>query len=534
MKRTANVTRRHFMQMAGSGIAATMLSSSLTGAAASGPAKKRPNVLVIMADDMGFSDLGCYGSEIRTPNLDGLAKDGIRFTQFYSAARCCPSRAALLTGLYPHQAGMGGMVGSMAKPKPAGPYQGYLNNKCVTIAEVLKKAGYRTYMSGKWHVGEASEHWPRRRGFDRYFGLISGASSYWELLEKPGGRNRVMAADDEPFKPAPGDFYMTDAFADFAVECLEDHGQSEDPFFLYLAFTAPHWPLHAWPEDIAKYQGKYAAGWDELRKQRYERLKELGIIDPKWPLSPRDDEVPPWNDVDGKEDWDLRMAVYAAMIDRMDQGIGRVLDALEKIGAKDDTLVVFLSDNGGCHEGVEKRKLNQPGTSPGERGSYTAYKRPWANASNSPFRLFKHWVHEGGIATPFIARWPDVIRQRGALTGQVGHIIDIMATCLDVAGVEYPPTFGGNTITPLEGKSLLPVFQGKEREPHEVLYWEHMGNRAIRQGKWKLVARKKRDWELYDLEADRTELEGLALKYPEKAEELSGLYDAWAARTGVK
>jgi len=537
MRRMVEMTRRDFMRAMGTSAAAASLSRL---SAAAETRQKRPNIVVILADDMGFSDLGCYGSEIHTPNLDGLAADGLRFTQGYCAARCCPSRASLLTGLYPHQAGMGGMVCSPQKPRDAGPYQGYLNDRCVTIAEVLKDAGYRTYMSGKWHVGEAPEHWPKKRGFDRYFGLISGASSYWELLEEPL-RKRVMALDDEPFVPdesaAPflrdGDYYMTDAFSDHAVQCLKDHAGRDEPFFLYLAYTAPHWPLHAWPEDIAKYRGTYRIGWDKLRQQRYARLRELGIIDPKWPLSPRDEDVPPWDSVDNPDDWDLRMAVYAAMIDRMDQGIGRVLAQLKQMGAEDNTLVVFLSDNGGCHESVEKRKLNKPGTLPGERGSFVAYQRPWANASNTPFRLFKHWVHEGGIATSFIARWPAVIKQRGALTNQVAHIIDIMATCVDLGGADYPETRHGKAITPLEGKSLLPVFQGKTREPHDVLYWEHMKNRAVRQGKWKLVATKRGDWELYDLEADRTELDSLVDKFPGKAKELNGLYDAWAKRTGV-
>jgi len=510
----------------------------LAGSAAFAEARRKPNILIILADDMGFSDLGCYGSEIDTPNLDRLAEEGVRFSQFYCAARCCPSRASLLTGLYPHQAGMGGMVSTHGKPKHEGPYQGYLDDRCVTIAEVLNEAGYRTYMSGKWHVGEAPEHWPCRRGFERYFGLISGACSYWELLQEPN-RKRRMAWNDQavdphqdelPFLNKEHAFYMTDAFSDFAVQCLEEHEASERPFLLYLAYTAPHWPLHARPEDIAKYRGKYRIGWDRLREQRHQHQVAMGLIDPKWPLAPRDPDVPPWDTVEDPDDWDLRMAVYAAMIDRMDQGVGRVLDTLKRIGAEDNTLVVFLSDNGGCHESVERRKLNLPGTKPGERGSFVAYKRPWANASNTPFRLFKHWVHEGGAATPFIARWPDVIQDCGGITHQIGHINDIMATCLDVAGAAYP----GAPVTPLEGKSLLPVFEGRTREPHDVLYWEHMGNRAVRQGKWKLVATKKGDWELYDMEADRTELDDLSEKLPEKTKELYELYDAWAARTGAK
>ncbi|HEO71395.1 MAG TPA: arylsulfatase, partial [Candidatus Hydrogenedentes bacterium] len=290
---------------------------------------------------------------------------------------------------------------------------------------------------------------------------------------------------------------------------------------------------HAWPEDIAKYHGKYLCGWDELRKQRHKRMIEMGIVDEAWPLSSRDPEVPPWDGIEEKEHWDLLMAVYAAMIDRMDQGIGRVLAKLREIGEEENTLVLFLSDNGGCHESVEKRKLNKPGTKPGEKGSFVAYRRPWANASNTPFRLFKHWIHEGGSATPLIARWPQVIKQRGGLTDQVGHIVDIMATCLDLAGAEYPQTYGGKPVTPLEGKSLRPIFEGREREPHEALCWEHYGNRGIRQGDWKLVATKEGEWELYNLKEDRTELHDLSNKMPEKAGELLAAYEKWAKKVGV-
>ena len=523
------MNRREFVL----GVAGTLAAASMgtRGRAFAEPAAKPPNILIILADDMGFSDLGCYGSEISTPNIDGLAQQGVRFTQAYCAARCCPSRAALLTGLYPHQAGMGDMVSTATKARPTGPYQGYLNRQCVTIAEVLRTAGYRTYTSGKWHVGEKPEHWPRKRGFDRYFGLISGASSYFEIL-KEENPPRVMARDDDPYVPGDDHFYMTDAFTDNAVRFLEEHDQSK-PFLLYLAYTAPHWPLHAWPEDIARYKGKYKIGWDVLREQRYKRQLELGIINPKWPLSPRDEEVPPWDSVDNKDDWDLRMAVYAAMVSRMDYGIGRVLETLRKTGAEENTLVLFLSDNGGCHERIHKDKLSKPGALPGERGSYVAYERNWANASNTPFRLFKHWCHEGGIATPLIARWPARIHEKGTLTHQVVHITDIMPTCLEMAGVKYPDSFEGNTITPTPGKSLVPIFDGKSRGPHERLYWEHEGNRAVREGRWKLVATKEGQWELYDLEDDRTELHNLSKTQSEKAAQLNDAWEQWAKNCGV-
>ncbi len=526
------MNRREFLHLAGSSLAMATIPACVHGAPAAQKAAKRPNILIIFADDMGFSDLGCYGSSIRTPNLDRLAAEGMRFTQFYNVARCCPSRASLLTGLYPHDAGMGAMVSRPDAPPPEGPYQGYLNDRCVTIAEVLRGAGYRTYMSGKWHVGEAPEHWPRQRGFDRYFGLISGASSYWELLQQEN-RKRVMALDDTPYTPEGDHFYMTDAFTDFAIECLDGHQGRKEPFFMYLAYTAPHWPLHAWPEDIDRYRGKYDMGWDALREQRYQRQLKLSIIDRNWALSPRDPDVPAWEDVDNKKEWSLLMSVYAAMVDRMDQGIGRVLEALKRTGLEGNTLVLFLSDNGGCHESVEGRKLNLPGKEPGERGSFVAYKRPWANASNTPFRMFKHWIHEGGISTPLIARWPGQVTP-GSMTGQPGIITDLMATCCDVAGSAYPETFDNRPVGPLTGKSLSPILRGGSREPHEWLFWEHFGNKGVRHGDMKLVSKDKGAWELYDMKADRTELHDLSGSMPKQAHELTIAWNRWAAGHGVR
>lgn len=489
---------------------------------------RRPNIVLIMADDMGYSDIGCYGSEIATPHLDRLAAEGLRFTQFYNNARCCPTRAALLTGLYPHQAGMGGMV-SMGDRAGPSPYQGFLSDRCVTLAEVLRTAGYCTYMSGKWHVGEKRPNWPTDRGFERYFGLISGASNYFVL-----DQSRAMAKDDQPFVPDDPTFYMTDAFSKAAVNFIEQHAKSkaDEPFFLYLSYTAPHWPLHAWPEDIAKYRGKYKQGWDELRKQRHQRMIEMGIVEAAWPLSPRDPKSPPWDkvSVEDQDDFDLRMAVYAAQIDRMDQGIGTVLAAIRRAGVEENTLIMFLSDNGGCAEEVRRTK----GVPAGGKESFLSYGQAWANASNTPYRMYKHFAHEGGIGTPFIAHWPAVIRESGKTTPQVGHIIDVMATCLDAAGSRYPSLYRDTIITPLEGKSLLPVFEGKIRAGHEVLYWEHMGNRAVRKGDWKLVALADQPWELYDLAADRTELHDVAAKHPDRVSELADLYEAWAQRLGVQ
>ena len=489
-----------------------------------------------MADDMGFSDLGCYGSEIHTPNIDRLAAEGLRFTQFYNAARCCPTRASLLTGLYPHQAGVGGMTDPRGDVNPPGPYQGYLNDNCVTIAEVLKAAGYTTLMAGKWHVGETRPHWPVDRGFDRYYGLISGAANYFDIRKTKFPHTvRRFAVDGKPYVPPAENFYITDAFTDNAVNFLDQYGRHDKPFFLYLAYTAPHWPLHALPADIAKYKGRYLKGWDELRRERYRRMIKMGIIDPQWELSPRDTGAVPWDSVKDKELMDLKMAVYAAQIERMDYGIGKILAKLRQLGKEQNTLVMFLSDNGGCHEtgplGFDQRKNGLP---PGGVDSYMSYGQSWANASNTPFRLFKKYTHEGGIATPFIARWPAVIKQKGALTNQVGHVIDIMATCADVAAAGYPKRFKGKAVIPLEGKSLFDIFAGKTRQPHEYLYWEHRKHQAVRHGHWKLVAKKPGNWELYNLKEDRTELNNLADKYPEITRHLQVKYRQWADRVGVK
>jgi len=516
-------TRREFL--AGAGAAMAFMGGCAT--VSKERRAMRPNIMIIMADDMGFSDIGCYGGEIETPNLDRLAANGLRFTHFYNAARCCPTRASLLTGLYPHQAGVGKMV--RFEDFEPGPYQGFLNDRCVTIAEALRPAGYRTYMSGKWHVGELPAHWPHTRGFDRYFGLISGASSYYELLSP----RRRMALDDQPYTPPEEGFYMTDAFTDHAVRCIEEH-EEEKPFFHYVAYTAPHWPLHAPREVVEKYVGRYRCGWDALREERYRRLVAMGIIRPEWALAPRDDEVPAWSEVaDEIEDWDLRMAVYAAMVDRMDWNIGRILDALEKNGALENTLILFLSDNGGCHEGIEGDKRHVAGTRHGDRGAFTAYKRPWANASNTPFRLFKHWVHEGGCSTPLIAHWPRAIREGGGFTHEVGHVIDLMATCVDVAGATYPEAVNGVPIQPMEGRSLVPVLRGERWRMPRHLAWEHYGNRAIRVGDWKLVARQKGPWALYNLAEDRTELNDRIAEWPGLAADLEAEYAAWAARVGV-
>ncbi len=492
----------------------------------------RPNIVLIMADDMGYSDIGCYGSEIRTPNLDRLASGGLRFTQFYNAARCCPTRASLLTGLYPHQAGIGYMIRDLGYPA----YQGYLNDRCLTLAEALKPAGYLTLMSGKWHVGEKRPHWPTDRGFDHYFGLISGAANYFDITKtKAPGVKRTMAIDDKPFVPKPGKFYMTDAITENAVRFIHRAASGARPFFLYVAYTAPHWPLHAWPEDIARYRGRYDLGWDELRRRRHERMLQMGIVSGKWRLSPRDPRAHAWQAETEKQLMSLKMAVYAAQIDRMDQGIGRILDALEETETFENTLLLFLSDNGGCAEGGPKgfdRRGN--GVPPGGVDSYMSYGLCWANASNTPFRRFKHWVHEGGISTPLIVHWPAVIRHGGGVVREVGHIIDIMPTLLEVAGARYPEERNGKETLPLEGKSLVPLFTGGTWEEPRWIFWEHQGNRAVRHGRWKLVAGHNEPWELHDMEEDRTETQNVSADKPAVVKQLSEAWQDWAARVGVR
>lgn len=529
--------------------------------------KKRPNIILIMADDMGYSDIGCYGGVINTPVLDGLAENGLRFTQFYNTSRCCPTRGSLISGLYQHQAGIGHMMEDMGSDA----YRGDLSANSVTIAEVLKQAGYATYMSGKWHVTpykpydavQQKHNWPLQRGFDRFFGTILGAGSFYDPCS--------LTRDNEYIAPGE-DFYYTDAISDNAVKFIEEH-ESDKPFFMYLPYTAAHWPMHAKPEDIAKYKGKFDTGWDALREEKYKKLLAMGLIKPEWKLSEKDG-IPNWEDAENKAWYSSLMEVYAAMVDCMDQGIGRVMNALETKGIENNTLVIYLQDNGGCAEefGFQKEigpyhddvdineikamgenefqtemipkytRVGRPvlagiGLEPGADGTYLAYGKPWANASNTPFRMYKHWVHEGGISTPLIVHWPEGIKAKNEYRTQPGHLIDIMATCIDVAGATYPETYNNNTIIPYEGKSLVPAFKN-EQLPNRPLFWEHEGNKAVRLGKYKLVSRWNKEaeynWELYDLEADRSELNDLFASMPEKAAELEQLWKEWALRVGVR
>ncbi len=528
-------------------------------------AAERPNVLLIMGDDIGFSDIGCFGGEVQTPNLDALAKNGIRFTQFYNATRCCPTRASLLTGLYPHQAGIGHMIRPVDYPG----YRGDLSRQAVTIAEVLRAGGYHTYMAGKWHVSKShhpkdgTSNWPVQRGFEKFYGTIRGFGSFYDP-ESLCRQNKFITPENDPaYKPEQ--YYFTDAISDNAVSFLKEDASKKDPFFLYLAYTAAHWPLQALEKDIAKYKGKFDGGYDSVRQARVERMKKLGLLDPKWKTTPT---IGKWDEVDNKK-WESRcMEVYAAMIDSMDQGIGRVIAQLKVDGRYENTLVLYLQDNGACAEPMGRVPLKNPApadlkpmrpnelqtqaTPPmqtrdgrwvkmgtdimaGPADSYVGYGEAWANVANTPFREYKHWTHEGGISTPLIAHWPAGIsaKQHGKLNDQPGHLIDIMATIVEVSGVTYPTEFNGEKIKPMEGVSLNPVFEGNSLKRKDPIFWEHESNRAIRDGKWKLVAMEDAPWELYDMEQDRTEMNNLAAKNPKKVQELAKLWDAWAERADV-
>jgi len=529
----------------------------------------QPNIILIMSDDMGYSDVGCYGGEIPTPNLDALAMKGLRYTHFYNTGRCCPTRASLLTGLYAHQAGVGRMIGDDNLPG----YRGDLSFNAVTLAEALKPAGYSTYMAGKWHVSrhltedKPKYNWPRQRGFDRFYGTIIGAGSFfdpWTLTRD----NTQITPDNDPLY-SPEVYHYTDATADNASMFIRDHADDAEaqgldkPFFLYVAFTAPHWPLHALPEDIEKFKGKFGEGYEHYRKQRFEKMKTLGLIKDDWQLSKT---VGDWSEVDPERvAWEERcMEVYAAMILQMDRGIGKIVQTLKDTGQYDNTLILYLHDNGGCHEnmgrrprknraGIEPREpygkdelqtkmipdhsragkpvVMGPEVMPGPSETYHAYGWPWANVSNTPFRFHKSKVHEGGIATPLIAHWPKGITAHGELRHRVGHLIDIMPTFLELAGARYPETHNGHAITPMEGASLVASFK-QDEQADRVLMWEHYTSAAIRDGKWKLVKpRGNAPWELYDMEQDRSETNDLADKMPEKVKELASKWEAQAKRT---
>ena len=504
--------RRSFLKAIGFGFAAMAADSLALGA---NKGDGRPNIILIMVDDMGYSDIGCYGGEVDTPNIDKLAHSGMRFLQFYNNAKCGPTRASLLTGQYSQAVGEKNMEYG------------------ATFGEVLRPAGYRTLISGKWH----QQPLPTTRGFDRYYGLADGCCNFWNpgTTARPGeglpGRKHsglrrwaIEGKAIEGYVPEDKNFYTTDAFTDYAIDRLEEYKDEDRPFVLYLPYTAPHYPLHAWPDDIAKYRGKYLGGWDELRKERYKRQVKMGIIDKKFAPSPRHPDVPAWDTLTEKEKdaADLRMAVYSAMIDRVDQNIGRLMKKLRQLGEDDNTLIMFLTDNGGCPETPD----TTPDIPPGPVEGYRTVGPEWANASNTPYRKYKSTDHEGGQCTPFIANWPGVIKP-GTFTQQFGHIIDVMATMMELSGADYPRTLDGRKLKPMAGKSLVPIFKGKQRKGHDVVCWQFGKAKAIRTGDWKLVKLGETDWELYNLKEDRTELNDLAARYPEKVEKMTKMWEAW-------
>ncbi len=481
----------------------------------------KPNIIVILADDMGYSDLSCMGGEIQTPHLDKLANNGVLFTHAYNTSRCCPSRASLLTGLYQHRAGVGFMSSDLGDPA----YQGYLNNQCVTIAEVLKENGYSTIMSGKWHVGNERSQWPDKRGFENFYGIPAGGGLYFypsKFIDRPIYRN------DKLVKPDSNTFYSTDAFTDEAMNFIEENKAGNKPFFLYLAYIAPHYPLQAWPEDIAKYEGKYDEGYEPIRQKRYEKQKRLNIISEETALSHPD--FPAWNKMENQEKEARKMEVYAAQVDRMDQNIGKLIKKLEDMGELENTVIFFLSDNGACAEEVNR----SPGAEIGTVNSFVAYGENWANVGNTPYRLYKSMEQEGGILTPLIVHWPEGIRQSGKLVKETVHINDIMPTCLDIARATYPEKYNEHAIVPVDGKSFAGMFQEQNTPIHDSLYWEHKGNKAVRVGDMKLVKLRNQPWELYNLAKDPTELYDLSALQPGLTDSLEGAWSHWANRNGVK
>lgn len=533
-------SRRQFLQTAAA-------AAPLAGAAAAQTpaADRRPNILFILADDLGYSDIGCFGGEIETPNLDRLAQAGARYTQLYNNARCCPSRAALLTGQYPHKVGMGNMVGAAEKPGFPG-YSGRISETVPFLPAMLRQSGYTTLMAGKWHLGQPG---PVARGFDEFYGMIQGFDSYWDptkYTRLPAGRPTAETAQP---------FYSTNAITDNAVAFLDGARRTPaKPWFLYLAYNAPHFPLHAPKDLIDKYQAVYEQGWDTIRERRFARLKRLNLLDARWTMSPRSivgpnrvsnlngwaaKQNPAWETLpaDRRHDLARRMATFAAAVDQMDRNIGRVLDDLKTKGELENTLIVFCSDTGACaewdpygfdvqsgpdnilHTGEKLAEMGQPGT-------YHSYGSAWANSGSTPFRFYKHYTHEGGISTPCIVHWPAGLKLRpGSVHNEPWHFIDMVPTLTSVAGVKPPAD--------IPGTDMSPLFAGKpvNRGP---IFWEHEGSRAMRDGKWKITAlSSKGNWELYDMEADRTEQHNLAAKEPRRLKQMVARWNAWAKDNDV-
>ena len=552
----SKITRREFLRTAlASSVAASVAPTALLGASR----QSRPNIVLIMADDMGFSDAGCYGGEIQTPNLDRLAAGGLRFTQFYNCARCCPTRASLMTGQYAHKVGLARNGRSLTR-------------NGMTIAEGLKEAGYNTAMAGKWHLSrtpvldDAALHqkwldhqhdpgrpfgpldtYPVKRGFEKHYGVVWGVIDHFDPFSLVDGTEAV--------KTVPDDYYFTDAIGDKAIEYVRDFAQSDKPFFLYLAQCAPHWPLHARPEDIAKYKDTYAGGWDELRANRFERQLKMGLFEKEnTPLPPIQGKRKEWGELSGDEQayQARKMAVHAAMVDRVDQSVGRLLKTLEATGQMDNTLILFLCDNGASPEvprepGYDRTAQTREGhpvkyhdiplDEMGSELSYTGIGAPWSSASNTPYRYWKQESFEGGCHTPLIVYWPKGLKTKpGTVCHEMTHVIDILPTCLELAGASYPASYGGHKLTAVDGKSLAPVFAGRPHKGHETLFFEHVDGRAIRQGDWKLVAfsRTPKQWELYNLAEDQTETRNLADRYPERVAAMKAEWTTWARSVGLE
>jgi len=507
-----------------------------------------PNVVIFLADDLGYSDLGCYGSEIRTPHLDALAGHGARLTDFHNTPRCSPSRASLLTGLHPHQAGIGILCNDTSEQ---GGYRGNLDERAVTMAETLSQAGYRTGAFGKWHLASDSSRpngaWPTERGFDRFYGTLEGCASYFAPTTLTRGVDSAEAEIADP------DFFYTDAIANEAVEFLQE--DSDDPYFLYVPFTAPHWPLHARPETIEKYREVYARGWDDLRQERFERQRELGVVSPTAQLSPRDPSVLPWVEQPEKE-WQIaRMSVYAAMVEEMDTAIGRILGQIDEQGQTENTMVIFLSDNGASadpvplieleefrqRDGILRRQTrdgrvvhigNDPLVEPGGEDTYASYGRAWANLSNTPYRRYKVWTHEGGTASSFICSWPGGEIDGGIVADGAYQLVDVLPTILEATGAKVPAERNGAAAYRPTGVSMLSALRDEPSIDHP-LWWEHVGNAAYRRGPWKLVKEHGFDWELYDLDEDRAELHDLAERFPEVVADLAERWQETADEVGV-
>ena len=507
----------------------------------------KPNIIIIMVDDLGYSDLGCYGGEIQTPNLDRLAHNGIRFTQFYNAARCCPTRASLMTGKYPHQVGMANNGQTLSPDSP-------------TIAELLRDQGYHTGMAGKWHLSQtapipnkdeqlrwlAHQHdssvfaqkssYPYQRGFEEHWGVIWGVVNFFDPFS--------LVHNGEAIEKVADDFYMTDFITEKSIDMIGQFQQDDKPFFLYVAHTAPHWPLHALPEDIEKYKGKYDEGWDQLRESRYKGLIKQGIIDPETALPVENESGKKWGASDNKT-WEARhMEAHAAMVDRVDQGIGTIIQKLEETGQLENTIIFFLADNGASPERYLNPGFDRPNqTRTGEPILYEGYERPgseatwgyigsgWAGAINTPFRYWKKESFEGGNCTPLIVHWPaGLTGKENTIQRGVGHVMDLLPTCMELAGGHYPSSFSDGNILPTEGKSLMPMLHNTLSTTHDTLFWEHAGGRAIRIGDWKISALKGSEWELFDLSKDRTESVNLAEDFPQKVLELEAVWEKEYAR----